>query len=368
MGLMHPRVALNFIRNGYYPTGEATLEALLTGLEAPEDGQVRIYDPCCGEGVALAEVKHWLGADRTEAYGIEVDRERAWHAKRLLDRAIHADYQRCKTDRNGFGLLYLNPPYGRMMSDQARTGLVDEEKRLEHLFLRLSTPHLQYGGVLVLIVPWTCMDETMEHLIFSNYEDVRIFRAIEDQFKQLVIFGRRKRRSYAKGPFVPRDEDGAMVIDDDTAPVIENDLVIGEPYVVPSVNGPLQEFITFEVDEEQLREETLRHGCLWDDFDVVFTRTSLPPRRPLYQPSDWHLSLSLAAGQLAGLVESDDGRRLLVKGDTFKYQEEKVEVLRGDGDEEDTTVTTRTDRFVPIIRAIDLTPHSEQFGTVYSIR
>jgi len=81
MALMFQRLARNFIKNGYFPTDAETTQRVLSALQPGDTGQFRILDPCCGEGVALAECKHHLGADRTEAFGVEYDEERAWHAK-----------------------------------------------------------------------------------------------------------------------------------------------------------------------------------------------------------------------------------------------------------------------------------------------
>ncbi|NPY83401.1 class I SAM-dependent methyltransferase, partial [Pseudomonas aeruginosa] len=60
MALMFPRLARNFIRNGYFPTDEPTLERALSAL-APSPGAMSILDPCAGEGVAIAEAAHALG-------------------------------------------------------------------------------------------------------------------------------------------------------------------------------------------------------------------------------------------------------------------------------------------------------------------
>ena len=60
MALMFPRLARNFVKNGYFPTDEATLERALAAL-APADGPLCILDPCAGEGVAIAEAAHALG-------------------------------------------------------------------------------------------------------------------------------------------------------------------------------------------------------------------------------------------------------------------------------------------------------------------
>lgn len=122
MALMFSRIARNFIKNGYFPTDEDTLQRVLSALVPQSDQPIRICDPCCGEGVALAEAQHYLtslGATVT-SYGIEYDEERAWHAKQLLSRCIHADLNDCKVSLRTFSLLWLNPPYGDLVSDSER--------------------------------------------------------------------------------------------------------------------------------------------------------------------------------------------------------------------------------------------------------
>ena len=47
MALMFPRLARNFIKAGYFPTDEPTLERALSAL-APGDGPMCILDPCAG--------------------------------------------------------------------------------------------------------------------------------------------------------------------------------------------------------------------------------------------------------------------------------------------------------------------------------
>ncbi|WP_285348305.1 hypothetical protein [Vibrio sp. D173a] len=84
--------------------------------------------------------------------------------------------------------------------------------------------------------------------------------------------------------------------------------------------------------------------------------------RPLRKLSPWHLSLSLAAGQIAGKVVSNDGTRtLLVKGGTQKVQRTVTSI------DEHQTITTKIDQFQPLIRAIELTP-GERFGHIVTIQ
>ena len=65
MALMFPRLARNFVKNGYFPTDEPTLERALNAL-MPSDGPMCILDPCAGEGVAIAEAAHALGREHAK--------------------------------------------------------------------------------------------------------------------------------------------------------------------------------------------------------------------------------------------------------------------------------------------------------------
>ncbi|MFL1849071.1 DUF6094 domain-containing protein, partial [Pseudomonas aeruginosa] len=105
MALMFPRLARNFARNGYFPTDEVTLERALQALAPAPSGRMRICDPCAGEGVALAEAAHILGRDKVQALAVEYDRERADHARGLLDRVLHSDLFDTMISRQSFGLL-----------------------------------------------------------------------------------------------------------------------------------------------------------------------------------------------------------------------------------------------------------------------
>jgi hypothetical protein len=83
--------------------------------------------------------------------------------------------------------------------------------------------------------------------------------------------------------------------------------------------------------------------------------------------SHWHLALALAAGAISGVVTSKTGKVFVVKGDTHKEKSLKTEYTeRDDGSIVETRILT--DRFVPVIRALDLTPGSSTWGQVLTIR
>lgn len=367
MGLVFPRVARNFIKNGYFPTDEQTLEGVLACL-ATDAEHLRVLDPCCGCGTALDFVRAHLeghGA-KVEALGVEFDIERARHAKTLLCRAIHADINDVHVTPKGVSLLFLNPPYGYALRDQAGTGDQKGSDRLEKMFFRKTVPWLTPGGVLVLIVPYTVLDAEFCNMIARQFTDVEIRMAPERQFRQAVIFGRKKR---SEGPSADTAKklleaatagyEGVPTLDPATPP---------RTYVVPEARDDRFGFVALKLDAEQLAEELqrLRAHTLWPTFQA-FSKSALSPnRRPLRPLTDWHLALALAAGQIGGVIRSPSGRAMLIKGDTIKDKVKQVEASTDD--QGNTSVTTvLTDRFVPTIKAIDVTPGADSFGTVFTI-
>ena len=265
MALMFPRIARNFAKNGYFPTDEPTLERVLSAL-SPGDGPMCLLDPCAGEGVAIAEAAHALGRTRARAFAVEYDAERARHAKALVDHCIHGDLMDTIITRQAFGLLWLNPPYGDLSKD-ANGNLGYEGKgrgRLEKLFYQKTLPLLQYDGVLVFILPHYVLDAELVGWLTRHFADLRIYRAVETCFKQVVVFGRRIRQ---------RDLSSA-----DAKAVRERLLAIGkgeaeaeelpeawpfDPYVVPAMASEPEHFYRVTLEPAQFAEEVHRLHGLW---------------------------------------------------------------------------------------------------------
>jgi hypothetical protein len=369
MALMFPRLARNFIKNGYFPTDEPTLERALSAL-APSDGPLCILDPCAGEGVAIAEAAHALGREQAEAYAVEYDAERAAHARTLVDRCLYGDLMDALISRQSFGLLFLNPPYGDLT--RGVDGNIGYEgrgrPRLEKLFYQRSLPLLQYDGVLVFIIPFYVLDAELVGWLTRHFAELRIYRAVESQFKQVVIFGRRVRQ---------RDQasDEAKAARGLLLKVGQGDVEAEElprewpflPYTVPvSAAGP-EHFYRVTLEPEQFADEVCRLQGLWPSIDThlgAAQRLLRPPARAL---SHWHLALALAAGAISGVVTAETGKVLVVKGDTHKEKSLTTEYTeRDDGSVAETRILT--DRFVPVIRAWDMTPGSPTRGQVLTIR
>lgn len=367
MALIFPRLARNFIKNGYFPTDQATLGRIIGALDIAGD-DLRIFDPCCGEGCALRALKGALveSGAAVQALGVEFDAERAWHAKALLDVVIHSDIQDVVVGPRTMGLLFLNPPYGDAVADRAQTGDRTKAERLEKIFFRRTIPSLAYGGVLVLIVPYHVLDDEFASLMARNFDRVCFFMAPEQRFKQCLVFGVRCRQAR------PDPATASMLRaagKGDLRDHVLPEAWCEEPYLVPKVaTGESLRFHAVRIDAAQLAAEVHRlyAHSLWPQFSVLFGEGGAEHRPPLRAMGRWHLALALAAGQAQGVVTAADGRVLLIKGDTYKDKVRTVELSENaDGTANETVILT--DRFVPVIRGIDFTPGSS-LGAVVTIQ
>ena len=368
MALMFDRIARNFIKNGYYPTDAPTIERVLNAIRPSEkDGLIKILDNCCGEGTALAECQHYLqsfGETRVESYGVEYNKERATHAKKLLGTCIHGDLNDCMIGQRQFGLVWLNPPYGDLINDTDYLNREGGRKRMEKDFYRRTVPTIQHDGILVFVIPHTSLDRELSNWISKHFKDVKVFRAVEQQFKQVVIFGKRCKVTSADKNL--RD----MLMSIGNKDLIPDEIPgewLDDQYVVPTTNESNNfKFFHVSIDPEQLAESLSSTSGLWDRFQMLFNKGIEENPRPLRKLSEGHLCMMLAAGHVAGVVSSPDGRKLVIKGTTYKSKVNKVE-SQIDGDSVKETRTS-IDRFVPEIKAIDFTPGGENYGEIITIK
>jgi len=368
MALIFPRLARNFAKNGYYPTDEATLERELNALETSHGQRVRILDPCAGEGMAILETAYRLGRERADAYGIEFNLERARHMQSVVDVGIQSDLMDTVISPRSFGLLFFNPPYGDLVSETggSRGYAGKGRQRLEKLFYQRCVHFLQYGGIMVMIVPHYVFDDELSSWVSQHFDRVAVFEAAIDTFKQVVVFGVRTKHNAllannkAKKTRALLQQVGLGEFKPEPLPASWCD----ELYDVPPAIGSTPHCYRVSLEPEQLEQEMDRRGGLWPDFNLAFWTDGVTQRRPLRQLSSWHIALSLVAGGISGIVTSRSGRQLVVKGDTFKEKTSKVEFS------DDGNITERrilTDRFVPAIMAWDVTLNSPDKGRLFMI-
>ena len=316
-------------KGGFYPTPERVVDLVADLVGAPTGSRhrnmetLRILDPCCGAGEAVARLAQRIGhlsRCRVETYGVELHRERAAEAEKMLHRSLASDLFRASIANGAFGLLYLNPPYDY---DQ-------EERRVEHSFLTHCTRYLAEEGLLVFIVPRRRLHVSARYLA-SHYGRLRCWSfphpEVED-YDQVVLIGHRK----VEPSF------------DASAEAQVRAWAEGEVQELPMQRYPLYTapvapqgdvlFATRTVDPVAAATEARRSG-LWASPEVTDT---LWPNggqrtRPLMPLRRGHMAMLVAAGFLDNLVLEADGRRILVKGRTSKElvlveETERAEVYR----------------------------------------
>ncbi len=301
-------------KGGYYPTPDRVVDMIAGLIDTPHGFHhynretLRILDPCCGGGDAVAQLADELrhrGDLPVETYGVELHRDRAQQAEERLDRALAADLFQASIANGAFGLAYVNPPYDW---DQ-------EDKRVEHAFLTHCTRYLAEGGLLVFIVPRQRLAVSARYLS-NHYRNLRCWAFPDPErevFDQVVLLGYRK----------------ADPIPDASAEETVNRWSEGDLDRLGRIRYPFFKakatpagdvlFTTRTVDPIAAATEARRTG-LWASAEI--TDSLWPSKdnrtRPLMPLRRGHMAMLVAAGFLDNLVLESEGRRILVKGRTSK--------------------------------------------------
>ena len=301
-------------KGGFYPTPPRVVDLIAELINTPSGyyhrgrNTVRILDPCCGAGKALAQLAQRLdrpNAIPIETYGVELHRDRAQEAEERLDHALASDLFATSIANGAFGLLLVNPPYDYDA----------EDKRTEHAFLTHCTRYLTEGGLLVFIVPRQRLAVSARYLS-THYGRMRCwaFPDLEREvFDQVVLIG------YRKADPVPDAHAERMALEwavGEPEPLRSRPYTDYSPETTPA--GDIL-FTTRTVDPVAAAAEARRSG-LWASTEI--TDSLWPARdnrtRPLMPLRRGHMAMLVAAGFLDNLCLEADGRRILVKGRTSK--------------------------------------------------
>ena len=374
MALIFQRLARNFAKNGYFPTDDATLESILSKLIITDNSTVHAFDPCCGEGRALAEISEYLSTSSTTivTHGIEIDSERANAARDILNNVIQSDIEDCKIPPRNYQLLFLNPPYGNIKKNTYSSD--SNALRFEKLFYRKTVPSLSFGGILILIIPHYVIDDELSSWIARHFQNIVIGKGCTDDYKQVVIMGNKRRsKNVNRSDF---DKQQALLKKAASNPdSIEIFSGINRMHEVPSMptNSIVKNCYTHRLDAEQLKLVTQSFKGLWSQFNAVFGQIGKPYLPTLEPMGQWHSALTLASGLISGaIVTGRDKRRLLVSGNTIKSRKQTGSSIEStpqdDGSIRNRTKTEYKEFFEPVINAIDITPGSDHFGDVFEVK
>ena len=301
-------------KGGFYPTPPRVLDRLATLLRPPPrlpagaPGTVRLLDPCCGAGAALAQLATRLdpySALPLETFGVELHQERSAQATGHLDHTLATDLFAAAIANRAFGLLLLNPPYDHD----------GEERRSEQRFLRPCTRYLAEHGVLVFLVPRQRLPVSARFLA-AHYRRLACWAFPDPEraaFDQVVLIGCRRARPQ---PDPAAEQQVHRWATEDLRTLTPAPTPL---YTVPATPAGDLLFNTRTVDPLAAAAEARRTG-LWTH--AAITDALWPPEtprpRPLLPLRRGHLAMLVAAGFLDNLCLAADGQRLLVKGRTAK--------------------------------------------------
>ncbi len=322
------------MKMGYYPTPSRVIEQIKSFLLFPS-APFTTLDPCCGEGLALAQLGNGTQA---LTYGVELDQYRASEAESRIQNVLKCGVEETRVAHQSCSLLFLNPPYDEATREEdAET----KTERQEKAFLRITVPYLVPGGVLVYIIPQARLNRGISRLLASRFENIQVFRFPDpeyDDFKQVMVFGVRKAENSL-------DEELALKLQN-----IPNRKLKPLPdkaaarYPVP-LSTALKLFRSTVFDPEEL-EKQIAQSPLWRKLHTMTTRNHLQVPRPPLPLHSGHLGLLLAAGKLDGVVGEGTDRHV-VKGKVTKVVS-RVEEYKGDVLEQ-----RELDRYVVSIKVLD---------------
>jgi len=180
----------NKIKAGYFRTPDRQGEYIKSLLSFSES--TAAFDPTCGEGLILKQLKTGHEDIEIRSYGVELDKGRAEKAKELLDHVIQAPIESMVISHDVFGLLFLNPPY-----DHTMLGIGDDKsERKEYTELVRNTKYLAPNGVMVYIIPsYRYADTKISRFLATHFEDIAIIRFSDedyDEYRQCIFIGRKK--------------------------------------------------------------------------------------------------------------------------------------------------------------------------------
>lgn len=320
-------------------TPSAVIEPIKTWLNLTANDPIYVCDPCCGTGIALAQL---VDGTRAETYGMELKIPWAREAKTRLTHVLKGDWATAHVTNAVFSGVLMNPP----LPDRVG-GRLDEPVLTATLeWCGVGTRLLRSRGIFVGILPQDVLASVpVAQWITARLTDIQVRRfpkGLANPLGQCVVMG------------IKRSDPGLQHA---MAKKLVEFLTTGGP--IPELEPVAQP--VYELPAAK-REPQFSGGLInLDDVLEVMDRAQMTPETEMprrevmtYQraPLPLHtgqLAVLLASGALNGLIGSGDHRHL-VKGSTDKIRIESHEV-----DEHFKKVDKIREVFRVTIRTIDAT-------------
>lgn len=326
----------------YYPTPPNVVELIASNI-VPAPGL--ILDPCCGTGEAVQLLGDRLGL---VTYGNELHAGRFAEANERLTHCLNGAREFLQVEGR-FNVLFNNPPY-----DQSLSG---HRMELEHI--QADFELLGLDGLGIWVLPETIFNWQLCDLLVGSLRDVKVrrFPAPEyDQFKQVVVFGKRKFETqsylYSEASTLEREiKAGVSVLKEDE---FQYDYASDWGISRFEIAFPDLGLVLADIEAEGVQV-----GDTWDALVVGGGQQGITNFQPVLPLSPGHTAMTIAAGIVDGTEVEIDGYQYLLKGTTEKRIERKEEISGGSGGEKTdkitTTITiTEREKLVQSISALNL--------------
>lgn len=332
---------------GFYPIPQTPLTQIIKHLSisAENRDKVCIIDPCCGEGVALKEIRDSLGVKHDRVYAIELDEERASKTRKLMPTARvlgPASFFGTSITSLSYGLVYLNPPFDWDVGGGQR-----EEGRFAERAMRLLVP----GGIMVVVAPITAYrNKNFTNTLQAGLEDMRLysFPSEHRHYQETVLFGTRRTVDLIEASQIYSGYLSTLQVHQHYRtedPPLESD---NQVWTIPPCWAP-HRFERNEYLDHELAEDLHNSPLTW----IIKPERTAPRARPPLPLNNGHRALLLASGVCDGLVQPHNEEPHVVRGST-----KKVEYVSSSTEETDPEtgatkkVTVISQRPVLTVRAV----------------
>lgn len=306
---------MNNVKLGYYPTDAKHIERITQGIAFPPGVITNVFDPCCGEGIALRAL---ATGNNCMTYGVEIDEARATEAQERLHRVAVGSFFYSRISHEAFHVMLLNPPYLSVLGESG------SKARHEKRFLVESYERLLYGGLLIYIIPYYRLTSDIARILCDNFTDLSVYRfmgAEFDRFHQIVVLGTRKQREDGS------EQAAALMtsIEDHTRLPELSELPAGryaiptKPVEVPLFKGAV--FNELELARQMAASKSLSKKLAKSALDNA-------ERRPILPLNVGQVGLIGGSGLINGLAMCDNPH--IVKGRIVKVVSATEEVTETD--------------------------------------
>lgn len=323
---------------GYYPTDTNTIKKVIDKtIEFPLDKTVIAVDSCAGKGEAIDFIGTTYGC---ETYAVELNRVRAMEcSKKSVKEVLNCDaILGIRKTATWAGINFLNPPYGT-----DNTG-----ERLEHLFVRRWANSTAKGGVLILVVnPSSLDDEMAQELRKQGFEVKGSFYDADNEdyqrFGQIFLVLHRMSNNF-------RDK-LANFLNAFLNPIeINSDFEFNKIAITTGASPKV--FVESTIPRWKI-VKMLEKSDLENRFFKSLANANLM-NTSICLPNEGQSALLIAAGALNKEVTLENGTRTLLKGTVIKEKYEIPE-LNDNIANDSLGVVKVSDIYKTVIYGLDLT-------------